>query len=385
MRYIGKGKSINLSSSIVGKITDPNCSRVEEFSILKAEKFDPLFYTYKLPFIIKENLNTSFYDSTQGTGVYSFNKIDELHDGDYVIISPNGSVSSIFIPKSEHNSLYVTSMCNNNCIMCSQPPCYRNDIDELYNLNCKLLDLLDNVTAIGITGGEPTLLGSKLYFLLEKIIEKFPACQIHILTNARTFVWDEYARLIGSLGNSNISFGIPFLSDSYQIHNFISQQKNSFPQSLNGIYNLANYDQRIELRIILQQYTVQRIENIGKFIIKNLPFIEQVSFMGLEMIGRAQIFSNEVWVELEDFLEPLVKTIDLLILNGFNVCIFNLPFCLLPESLWPYCIQSISEWKRSFFEFCDFCRKRNDCGGVFFSTKGRLENNSKVMEFIFNT
>lgn len=89
---------------------------------------------------------------------------------------------------SNDNSLFVTSQCNNRCLMCAQPPLNRDDIDSFWNKNIKLIDNAPNgLTNIGITGGEPTLLQEKLIHLVEYIKLRYPDSLIHILTNGRAF------------------------------------------------------------------------------------------------------------------------------------------------------------------------------------------------------
>ena len=89
---------------------------------------------------------------------------------------------------SNDNSLFVTSQCNNRCLMCAQPPLNRDDIDSFWNKNIKLIDNAPNgLTNIGITGGDPTLLQEKLIHLVEYIKLRYPDSLIHILTNGRAF------------------------------------------------------------------------------------------------------------------------------------------------------------------------------------------------------
>lgn len=55
---------------------------------------------------------------------------------------------------SNDNSLFVTSQCNNRCLMCAQPPLDRDDIDFFFERNIRLIDNAPNgLTDIGITGG----------------------------------------------------------------------------------------------------------------------------------------------------------------------------------------------------------------------------------------
>lgn len=54
---------------------------------------------------------------------------------------------------SNDNSLFVTSQCNNKCLMCAQPPLNRDDIDFFYAKNIEIIDNAPNgLTNIGITG-----------------------------------------------------------------------------------------------------------------------------------------------------------------------------------------------------------------------------------------
>ena len=45
-----------------------------------------------------------------------------------------------FNSKSNDNTIFCTSMCNNRCIMCCQPPQTHNDIKELYSENIQRIN-----------------------------------------------------------------------------------------------------------------------------------------------------------------------------------------------------------------------------------------------------
>lgn len=45
---------------------------------------------------------------------------------------------------SNDNSLFVTSQCNNKCLMCAQPPLNRDDIDFFYAKNIEIIDNAPN-------------------------------------------------------------------------------------------------------------------------------------------------------------------------------------------------------------------------------------------------
>ena len=88
---------------------------------------------------------------------------------------------------SNDNALFITSQCNNRCVMCCQPPLLRNDLDGYFQKNMALIDSAPReLRSLGITGGEPTLLGDRLFELLRHIRLKLPETEIHLLTNGHS-------------------------------------------------------------------------------------------------------------------------------------------------------------------------------------------------------
>ena len=325
-------------------------------------------------FISKKSHNQLSKKFKKLPGLLNTKSFNNLSKNDIIGIYPNGTCELLFKQDSEHNSLFVTEKCNNNCIMCSQPRVRKDDIQENYTLNMNLINLLPKKTlSIGITGGEPTLLDNRLYFLLEKLAKRLEKTAIHILTNGRRFSDLNYTQILSSLSaNERITFGVPVFSDYYQDHDFITQVKNSFYQTMQGLYNLARYDQNIELRIILQKHCVKRLDKLAKYILKNLPFTQHVAFMGIELCGNALRNIDYVWIDPDIYNKLLIESVSLLKMNGMDVSIYNIPLCLLPESLWKYSVNSISDWKREYYTFCDQCSARLLCGGVFESSKDFL-------------
>ena len=97
--------------------------------------------------------------------------------------------------QSNDNTLFVTEQCNNHCIMCCQPPKNADDINLLFAENlARIASAPKELPIIGITGGEPTLLGDKLLELIRQIRTKLPNTDIHLLTNGRNFKDIQYTR-----------------------------------------------------------------------------------------------------------------------------------------------------------------------------------------------
>jgi len=99
-----------------------------------------------------------------------------LSQGDIVRISPQvGDLWVMYRHSSPFNAMLLTEQCNSDCLMCSQPPKPHND-RYLVDAYLEAIPLMDPATLeLGITGGEPTLLGEGLFEIIERCRENLPA------------------------------------------------------------------------------------------------------------------------------------------------------------------------------------------------------------------
>ncbi len=271
---------------------------------------------------------------------------------------------------SNDNALFTTAMCSNRCLMCCQPPSEKNDIDALWGKNLKLVDTAPKeLPSIGITGGEPTLLGKRFFELIRHIRSTLPDTEIHILSNGRAFADKEFTRQLGEIGPEKILLGIPLHSDNQVDHDLIAGARGAYTETLIGLYNLARWSFDIELRVVLTKLNYQRLPKIAHFIYRNLPFVRYISLMGLEYIGYTIKNANRVWIDPVEMATPLCTATLFLDAVGLNVSIFNLSHCVLPKKVWPFAKKSISDWKSRFEPFCEQCILKEDCCGLFATSR----------------
>ena len=163
--------------------------------------------------------------------------------------------------------------------MCSQPPREEDDswrIGELINL----LQLIDrDLPFLGITGGEPCLLGEGLVEVLRTAKRYLPNTVLHILTNGRLFADRAFARSFDQAAGQ-VVLGVPVYSDNATDHDYVVQADGAFNETLNGLHNLAERGHRIEIRCVLHRQTVHRLQELADFLYWNLPFAEHVALMG---------------------------------------------------------------------------------------------------------
>ncbi|SJN54125.1 molybdenum cofactor biosynthesis protein A [Vibrio ruber DSM 16370] len=320
------------------------------------------------------------YEGINCLVIYDLSMPEIVSSGDIISVSPNGIYVS-YRKKSNSNVLFVTERCNHNCIMCSQPP---REIKDEWRINeCHaIIEFIDkNEKVLGISGGEPTLLGEQLIDLIKHCKNTLPSTQLHILTNGTAFHKMDYVEKISQIEHSNIIWGIPLYGSTPQQHDFHTQVKGSFNKVVHGIYNLASKGQSVELRIVLTRSVLVNIRDIMEFILWNMPFVNTVAMMGVESTGYAKSNYELVWDEIESYIDNIYHSIKLMQCSPINVLLYNIPLCKLPIELHNIAVKSISDWKNVFYEKCESCEKIELCGGFFNSHKTAKFTSKEIVPF----
>jgi His-Xaa-Ser system radical SAM maturase HxsC len=299
--------------------------------------------------------------------VSSVREIDHLRTNDIIAMEPrNGFVRTLYRPDSNHNIIFTTQRCNSNCLMCSQPPQDRDDADGSLARNLELIRLIDDPPKrLVITGGEPTLLGERLFTIIAALRDKFPETYLHMLTNGRIFAWPSFTARLAELRHPNFVLGIPLYSDDPAIHDYVVQAKDAFDQTVLGLHQLARHGVRVEIRVVLHAVTIPRLAELAEYIYRNLTFAEHVALMGLEHIGYAPRNMDTLWIDPHDYQDQLESAVEILSTRGMNVSIYNHQLCVLRKSLWKFARKSISDWKNIYIEECQLCGAKEQCGGFF--------------------
>jgi len=213
-----------------------------------------------------------------------------LTDGDILRLTPrNGRFRVLYRRNTRFNFLLMTERCNSNCVMCSQPP---RDVDDSFLVaDClEIIPLMHPATPqLGITGGEPTLLGDDLFRIIRACKNYLPQTYLHMLSNGRLFSYLSLCQAIAQVGHPDFMIGIPVYSDLPNRHDFVVQAAGAFDQTIRGIMNLKRCQQRIEIRVVLHRHTIDRLPALARFITRNLPFVDHVALMGLAARGKSPL------------------------------------------------------------------------------------------------
>jgi His-Xaa-Ser system radical SAM maturase HxsC len=370
------GKAVGIDEPVLGRVTFRGVEMEERADhVLAMHRWSPEGDRRSYAGLLigstpsEEELATLRHEESAAT--HSLSWLDHLADGDVVALEPTGYVRTLSRQGSHHNAIFATDRCNSFCVMCSQPPKAIDDRSRIRE-HLRLVDLIDPDTReLGITGGEPTLLKDDLLRLIARCKERLPETALHVLSNGRLFYYGSFARKLGAIGHPDLMFGVPVYSDLPAVHNYVVQAEGAFEQTLVGLQNLGRYGVPVEIRVVIHRHTYARLPQLAEFIYRNLTFASQVTFMGLELMGFAVANLDDLWIDPFDYQRELREAVFHLAARGMRVSIYNHQLCLVPRELWPYCCQSISDWKNDYLPVCDDCAEKERCGGFFTSSLRR--------------
>lgn len=370
-----QGTSYNIGDDIVGRVTFGKANlfnRSNDILVCK-DTSKPL-----LGYLATITEMETF--SSKGKPYFVVNCVDEFQEGDVVVINRQGEIIFVYEINSNHNALMATERCNHRCIMCPQPPILQEKDKTPFNL--KLISLFDKSTQeIGITGGEPTLIGDNLFTLINHIKKELPKTAISILSNGVKFADKGYAMKLAKCRHQDVQIDIPLFSDIAEEHNRIVGAK-TFYKTVQGLYNLALFHQRIGLRIVVHKQTYKRLPQFADFIYHNFPFVAQVAFMQMETTGLAKENFEELWIDPYDYNRELREAVLLLADRGMKPYIYNAQLCVLPDEIRCYAQQSISDWKDIYIPECEGCVLKGQCAGFFESNRQAHSSHIKKVEHI---
>ncbi len=258
-------------------------------------------------------------------------ELSYLEDGDIIRINFRaGQIRVLYRKSSDYNVLFFTERCNSRCIMCSQPPRVVDDTWLVDDIMESLSLMSPGTRQLCITGGEPTLLFNRLIEVVSAAKEKLPKTSLHMLSNGRLYSYLKLAKSLADVKHPDLMVGIPLYSDIPSQHNYIVQAQNAFDHTMLGFMNLARVGVRTELRIVLHKQSCERLPEISKFILRNLPFVSHIAFMGLEPIGFGKSNIQHLWIDPLEYQSQLKVAVECLANSGLCVSIYNVQRCLLP-------------------------------------------------------
>lgn len=341
----------------------PRVYRVVRFDDLAVEWEADLF----LLVLVSSDAQRQKVQSMNASGL-SVGCVESTHleHADVVACQPERSRAVVLFRESDtHHSLLMTNRCNSYCLMCSQPPTPQND-DWLVG---EALEVIRHIrvspVAIGLSGGEPMLLGEGLRRVMDAIAQRHPSTFIEVLTNGRLL--GEAARAEQMLPGVSVktSWLVPLYGHADFLHDFVVQSHGAFDETIAGLLNLQAHGQPIQLRIVLIKPVLEVLVELCEFIGRNLPFVREVALIACEPIGFALANREQCELDLADWTATLSTSAQVLRRHEVPFLFMNTPLCALPRGLWAAAHRSISDWKNVYAPECAGCSVKTQCSGLF--------------------
>lgn len=289
-----------------------------------------------------------------------------LQDGDVVVPhAGRGELVVLLRPSDAHHALFMTNRCNSYCLMCSQPPTPADDSWLVEEAIDAIRHARRAPDVLGLTGGEPLLLGHGLRRVLDAVATHWPATRVEVLTNGRLFSnADTAASILDGLGTA-VRWLIPLYGHADFVHDFVVQSPGAFDETLAGLLVLQDHGQQVQLRTVLIEPVLEILPELAGFIGRNLPFVSEMAWMGCEPTGFALANRQLCEVDLNDWGPMLEQSVRVLRRHAIPQLFMNLPLCVVPRPLWALAHRSISDWKNVYAPECSECGMKPRCSGLF--------------------
>ena len=297
--------------------------------------------------------------------------ISQIRDDDILCLSEDGTISVVWETESSQNAFFLTEACDCRCLMCPQPPKLHDP--KTFAEAERILSLLAGrrLETICITGGEPTLLGDGFLSFLRRCGTEHPEAQINVLTNGKRFADIDFAKAVSEVASPKTFFCVSLHGDIPSLHDRIVGSAGSFEATEEGIYNMARWGLKIEMRHVVTRLNFSRLPHFARHVYDYFPFCSHYAIMAMEIHGCAVVNMDEIGIDPSGYRRELAEAVLEMDRRGLPVSIYNVPLCLCDEKIRCFARQSISAWKNIYLPQCKECSQREKCAG-FFSTSSVL-------------
>lgn len=345
------------------------------YQILAEENVPFIFVSNRTMFFLPEEHDVEISEEIE-------TKFKECHNFDVFQIDETGKAYLFYSNESMDNAIITTSKCNSNCIMCPVADVIRKREGSIEpdKMIASIKHIPSDAVHLTVTGGEPFLIGVKIFDVLQTLKCQCPETNYLLLTNGRALSYKAYIDKFCETAPTKILIGIPLHGYNAETHDFITRSQGGFMQTCKGIKNLLHFGFQVELRIVVSKLNCHYIDKICELIVNEFPTINSVKVMGLEMLGNAAKNREQVWISYPEAFQAAKLGIDILIKNGIDVAIYNFPLCAVEKEYHYICRKSITDYKIRFAMECEMCSLKDACGGIFAGTIRLAKKDVKAWE-----
>lgn len=223
--------------------------------------------------------------------------------------------------------------CNNDCMLCvadsrNNPAGdlpTRDILDYINRLKCSKRVFLE------ISGGEPTI--RKDFFHIMQAINDAGIGSV-LFSNGRLFSNRSFCeRYYDCAAQCTL---IPIHSDNANEHDFQTQVKGSFNETVEGIKNLFEYGLPVAIKTIVTRLNYKKLPDIVRFCAESFPESTHFGIDALDILGSADRNKGLLSVKLKESVPYIEKAIDVAVELGIRPSVLFVPLCVVKEEYRKY-------------------------------------------------
>lgn len=224
-------------------------------------------------------------------------------------------------------SLFVGYSCINNCRFCVVADKRVYPDKTIEKIKAELEEAyLGGAREVVFTGGEFTI--RKDVFEIVGYAKKLGYLIIQAQTNGRMFASQDFCKKMLLAGMNEFSPALH--GHTPQLHDFLTQRKGSFRQTVLGIYNIRKLTKdriRILSNTVVTKYNYKFLPEIANLLIK--LGVHQYQFAFVHAQGNAHRFFKDIVPKKSDILPYIKQGIELGLKRGMRVLVEAIPLCLM--------------------------------------------------------
>ena len=228
--------------------------------------------------------------------------------------------------KDRINQLFLTELCNLNCLFCSYDRSNINPVNiSIDKLQSIIKESPSNTEQVVIDGGEPTI--RKDFFNIIEIVKKNDPKKIVLCTNGLMLSYPKFAKKIKESRIDQVLVSLH--SHNSEISDEITRVNGAFEKTVKGIKNLLALNVKVMLSFVICKLNCDDLTGYVKFVDKELQQ-SHITFSFVMPSGNAL---RNKWIvpKISDVTNELKKALTYCLNNGitfaFTGC--SIPPCFL--------------------------------------------------------
>lgn len=214
-------------------------------------------------------------------------------------------------------------LCNNNCRFCAQAHCRKMGNKKTEKIKEDLKESKERCSEVVFTGGEVTI--RKDVFEIVNFAKQLGYRTIQIQTNGRMCSDMAFLKKLIKAGANEFS---PALHGHIpQLHDYLTRAEKSFSQTVKGIMNLRQLNQRVITNTVVVKSNYRHLPQIADLLVK--LEVKQFQFAFVHPVGNAYSYFDSIVPVVSIAKSYIHSGLQVGIDAGIKVMAEAMPYCMM--------------------------------------------------------